>query len=34
LAEIKENACNAYADAEGADLFDPDGNLNQSEMPN
>ena len=28
LAEIKENAVNAYADAEANDLFDPDGNLN------
>ena len=30
LPEIKENATAAYADDDGAELFDGDGNLNQT----
>lgn len=34
LAEIKENAVSAYADDEGADIFDDTGNLNQTGASN
>lgn len=35
LTEIKENAINAYADDDGAEIFDNEGNLNQSSaIPN
>lgn len=34
LTEIKENAINAYADDDGADIFDNESNLNQSAIPN
>ena len=33
LPEIKENATAAYADDDGAELFDGDGNLNQTTAP-